>query len=160
MTAKDHTFRELIYLGHVNAFPAFAAESDSLRLAGRGGMGYLVSVDLFGSHCNCPALDGCWHAREAPVALSYWQKRLGFAEKTREDFDTFWAQWWPKHDAITERCRAAGEFKGKSEQEWTLFFSALLDEYNARSVAYGKVERAFGKDLLDAVLGVQREETE
>lgn len=163
MSKVNHTFRELIYLGSGWGQDLFAAESDSMRLAGRGGMGYCVNISMEGVdgvHCNCPAAPDCWHVREAPNALNYWRIRLKHGEMSREQFDAFYQQWWPKRTAIMERAKQGGEFKGKSETGWGLFFSALLDEFNTRSVAYGKLERTFGAELLDAMgLGAGQKET-
>lgn len=154
MSADAKTWRHLIYLGDVNAFPAFASESDSQRLAGRGGMGYLTSVTLLGNECNCPGFQTqhkCWHVAEAPKALTYWRVRLKLGTMKPDVFDSYFDEWWPRREPIMARCEEGGGFKGKTADEWELWFAALLDERNAREGAYKKLGRTFG-GALGAIL--------
>ena len=154
--SKTHNWRDLLYLGEYEGAHLFAAESDSARLNGRGGLGHLVRFYLHGkdwiAYCSCPSPHNCWHAREAPLAHRYWELRDGLSSRTAAEFDKLHNQWWPKREATMERAAAEGNYLGRSHADWELFFVALLDEYEARTAATAKIAWAFGRGVVDAVL--------
>lgn len=163
--SDKHTWRELLYLGEYEGAHLFAAESASARLNGRGGLGHLVRyithTEGYEVHCSCSSggctidhetVSGggeCWHRREACAAYTYWLIRDGLSSRTAAEFDRLHAEWWPKREDITA---IEGAHLGKSAEEWLMFYTALLDEYEARAAAAAKVSWAFGKKVAEAVL--------
>ena len=157
--SKQHTWRELIYIGQDSFsgdWQQFAAESESARLDGRGGLGWRVEYHPRRHQsgdtteyisCNCPAFkddrpDSCWHAREAPKASFYWTQRERFTAMERAEFDTFYAKWWPRYTGILGSAKRDGQYKGQDADRWELFFAALLNEWAARTAADTRVKQS------------------
>lgn len=164
----DKTWRSLIYIGRdgFDGWYQFAVEDDSPRLNGKGGLGWLIRLhdDEVMYHrdehvaCYCDEYDNkgtCWHVEEAPKALRYWVARLQLGETRPHDFDELWHRWWPRRLAIDLRCEEQGSYKGKAREEWQLWFCALLDEFEARTVAVRNLERAWGAGVAEA-MGVKQ----
>ena len=89
----QHSFRDLMFIGRdgFDGHYQFAAERETPRLNGRGGLGWLVRVhnDELVCHrdghvfCYCDEFEAqgnCWHAEFAPVALHYWTARLNLGD--------------------------------------------------------------------------------
>lgn len=166
--SKQYSWRNLIYCGRLgmSGWHQFAAESETARLDGRGGLGWLAmykpAEDDPGDavECNCPAFkDGdpasCWHVREAPKAWFYWSQRNRFTAMSREDFDAFYAKWWPKYRGILGAAKRDGHYKGQDPERWDLFYAALLNEWAARAAADGKVKQA-GVEPAELTVGDAR----
>lgn len=162
----QHSFRDLIYVGDGWGQALFASESDSPRLNGRGGLGDITNISLeenLPPHCNCPeyqrtmgeqGLNGeCWHVTEAPKALAYWTARLNLGDMQNPEFDALWSTWWPRRLPIDLRCEEQGSYKGKSREDWALWYMALRDEYEARIVARRNLERSTTEDFIRTFFG-------